>query len=88
MNWQDWILTIGGIILSLSLIPYMFQEHKPPKHTSLCSFIVLLSFFICYATVGFWLTAVFTLITSVCWLILLIQSVNLNLRRDKRVTNV
>ena len=76
MSWQDIILTIGGIVLSLSLIPFMFHEHKPPKHTSVCSFIVLLAFSVCYATVGFWLTAVFTCITSICWLILLIQSLN------------
>jgi hypothetical protein len=82
MNWQDWILTIGGIVLSLSLIPYMFHEHKPPKHTSICSFVVLLVFSVCYATFGFWLTAVFTFITSVCWLILLIQSLNLKFFKE------
>lgn len=74
MNLQDWILTIGGILLSLSLIPYMLHEHKPPKHTSGLYFVVLLVFSICYATFSLWLTAVFTFITAVCWLILLIQA--------------
>jgi hypothetical protein len=48
----------------------------------------LLAFSICSATVGFWLTAVFTFITSVCWLILLIQSLNINIFRKKRIFNV
>lgn len=77
MIWQDIVLTVGGIFLSLSLIPFMFHEHKPPKHTSICSFAVLLIFSVCYATLGLWLTAVFTFFTSVCWFILLIQSLNL-----------
>lgn len=74
MNWQDWVLTVGGILLSLSLIPYMMHEHKPPKHTSGCTFAVLLVFSVCYATFGLWLTAIFTFITAVCWLVLLIQA--------------
>ena len=44
--------------------------------------MVLLVFSVCYATFNLWLTAVFTFITSICWLILLIQSLNIKFFKE------
>ena len=71
--WQDWVLMIGGFAFSASLLHSILSKHKPSRVTSGLTFLTLVAFWICYASLGLWLATISTGLTAVCWLILFFQ---------------
>lgn len=71
--WQDWVLMVGGFAFSFSLLHSILSKDKPSRVTSLTTFLVLCTFWICYLSLGLWLATISTGLTSVCWLILFFQ---------------
>jgi hypothetical protein len=73
MVWQDAVLSIGGLIFILALLPSIFGPDKPAFLTSLLNTIVVSSFMIVYLSFSLWLSAVTTGLTASMWLILAFQ---------------
>lgn len=70
MQWQDIVISVGGVILSLALLPSVFGKDKPPLSTSLLTGVILLTFAVTYYTLS--LTFAFVSVGSngVLWMIL------------------
>ena len=78
MIWQDSVITIVGIILSISLIPQVhhgFKEKTGPikYQTSVPTFIGLYIISFAYITLSLYLSAASIFLTGTLWLILFIQ---------------
>ena len=73
MKWQDIILGVGGFIFSISLLPSIFGEGKPEMLTSLLTATVLTVFAITYFSLKLRLAALSTILTAICWWVLLVQ---------------
>lgn len=66
---------IGSSIFSLALIPSVLDENKPDAKTSFITATVLVSFCICYGTLGLWISFVATLICMLLWWVLFFQKI-------------
>ena len=75
--WQDAVLAFGSVILSVTLIPMIRHEHKPPLLTSGPSAFFLMSFAVCYVTLGLPLAAITTALSGTGWLVLFFQKLDL-----------
>lgn len=73
MKWQDFVLIIGQIAFTISLLPSIFSKDKPALTTSLISGVVLAVFSIVYITLSLYLAAVGTAATGSLWFILAFQ---------------
>ncbi|MFA6547978.1 MAG: hypothetical protein WCT11_03510 [Candidatus Magasanikbacteria bacterium] len=78
MLWQDIVIMIVSVVLSLALVPqvyYGFKEKKGPIAfmTSVPTFLGLYVICFAYFTLGLYLSAVIGMVTSTLWLVLFIQ---------------
>ena len=73
MFWQDWVFTIGNWVFILALLPSVWSKSKPALLTSLSTCVVLLTFALAFATMGLFLTALSTVVSSLVWGILFFQ---------------
>ena len=75
MKWQDWVLSVGNIIIAVALIPTILGPSKPAILTSILTATVLYSFGICFFTLKLKLSCVTVSIAATLWLVLLIQAI-------------
>lgn len=73
MNWQDLVLTIGQIVLTIALLPSVFSKDKPALKSSLIYGTVLIGFTLTYLSLSLYLTAASTGLISILWFVLAIQ---------------
>ncbi len=73
MIWQDYVITIGGIIISLSLIPAIKGDDKPPLATSVPTTVVLFVFCVTFTTIRLWVSAGMYFLAACLWMTLAIQ---------------
>ena len=73
MVWQDVVITVGVFVMILAMIPSVKGKNKPAKATSLTTGIILTTYFICFATLGLWLSAISESVLAVMWYVLFIQ---------------
>lgn len=73
MVWQDWILTLGTLVLIVALFPSILGKDKPAISTSLMTGTILLIFAFVYFTLSLWFTAFTTTIACILWAILAFQ---------------
>ena len=83
--WQDWIIAISQIVLSLALLPSIFSSHKPHPRTSVLTSVTLSILAYTFFTLDLWLSAAGTAVGALGWYILLFQKVLLpaSHREDK-----
>jgi len=72
-QWQDLLLTVGGLILTIALIPTIRAKEKPQLSTSAITATVLYSFGIVYASLGLWLAFVSIMFNASLWAMLFVQ---------------
>ena len=68
--WQDYVLMIGSFVFAPSLIFTIVAGANVPLATSLPTAIVLLTFAFCMWTLKLRLAALATLLTAICWFII------------------
>lgn len=73
MHWQDFVLIIGQIAFTVSLLPSIFSKDKPALTTSLISGVVLAVFSFVYISLSLYLAALGTAATGALWFILAFQ---------------
>lgn len=83
MNWQDFILMFGNVLLGYALVPQVIKGFKEKgKHieiqTALITTIVLFAISFVYFTLGLFLSTIFCSISAILWAILLFQSLSYN----------
>lgn len=78
MSWQDIVLTVGGFIFSLALIPTVRAQDKPPLSTSIPTGIVLLFFAYTYFSLDLIVSTFSTLLMATLWLIVAKQKINMD----------
>lgn len=66
--WQDIILTVGGFVFALLLIPILKDSDATvPRITSIPTAITLFIFSITYITLDLYYSAFTNSITALCW---------------------
>lgn len=80
MIWQDFALSGLGLLLSVAIVPSLFDQIKPSIITSAPIAVLLSLIGFTQLTLGLYLTAVTTFATSAMWYVLWIQ----RLRQTKR----
>ena len=78
MVWQDFVISIVGVILTIALVPQAYNGFKLKKGfvtiaTSLPTFISLYIMAIMYYTLQLYYSAFVTVISGILWTILFIQ---------------
>lgn len=73
MIWQDILMMVGGFILSIALLPSVLGKDKPAKSSCLITGGILASYVVAMATLGLYLSASATALTTTMWFILLFQ---------------
>jgi uncharacterized membrane protein YqgA involved in biofilm formation len=73
MQWQDWVFSIGGFLILMSLIPTLRGEQKPALTTGVMSFVLVAIFACTMATLGLWFSAFANALISICWGTLALQ---------------
>lgn len=71
--WQDTVLMVAGFVFVPALIVSIVRKAKYPLATSLLTAIALTIIVVCYITLGLYLAAWSTGLTTVCWLILALR---------------
>lgn len=71
--WQDYVLMVGGFIFVPSLVVAIVKGAKIPLLTSIPTALVLTAFVVCYITLGLYLAAASTSLTSLCWCVLALR---------------
>lgn len=71
--WQDYVITVGGIVISLSLIPAIRGEDKPPLATSIPTATVLFIFSATFVTLRLWFSAGMYVLAAGLWTTLALQ---------------
>ena len=71
--WQDWVLSIGGLVLATSLLPSVWSSNKPSVWTSAVSAAVVGLFSYTFMSLGLTLGAGGATLTAGLWLVLVIQ---------------
>ena len=69
-KWQDIVFMIGGFIFAPSLVFSIIDKVHMPITTTLPTALVLTGFLVCYASMKFWLAFTSTVLTALCWYIL------------------
>ncbi len=72
--WQDIVITICQLLFMASLIPMLLGPHKPPKITCITTFILILVLLFCFITLKWIFVSILTIVESVAWLVLSIQT--------------
>lgn len=73
MKWQDAILSMGGVIFLISLLPSLLSDQKPALLTSLSTSITLCAFLAVYANYKLWVAFSLTLLNVILWFALAVQ---------------
>ncbi len=78
MIWQDVVITISGIVFSLSLFPQVYHGYKHKVgpityHTSIPTFLGLFVISFAYYTLGLYFSSVVCFITGLVWFSLFVQ---------------
>ena len=73
MIWQDIVITVGVFIMIFAMIPSVKGKNKPAKETSITTAIILTAYFVCFATLGLWLSAISEVILAGLWYVLFFQ---------------
>lgn len=73
-TWQDVVLTIGSVILDLSLIPTLRSKHKPHALTSLLFVFVVFSMAVVYESEGWEFATATAAIGALEWTVVLLQT--------------
>jgi hypothetical protein len=73
MVWQDILIAVGGFGFSIALLPSVLGKAKPAKPTCLVTGAILASYVPALVTLGLWLSAGATLISTTMWFILFFQ---------------
>jgi len=73
MLWQDWVISIGGVIFAIALIPSVIGQDKPALSTSLMTGTVMITFAVTYFTLSLWFSSVTIFIGGSLWLVLAVQ---------------
>jgi hypothetical protein len=80
--WQDWVFSVGGFIMLLSLLPTLRGDQKPALTTSAMTSVLVFCFTLTMASLGLWLSALANAGMSVAWGILAVQRYQIT-RREK-----
>lgn len=80
MSWQDIVIGGGSAILTIALIPTVFDKQKPALATSLITGGMVTVFVFTFATLSLWFTAAVDIVTASIWFLLAFQRM-----RQKRV---
>ena len=73
MIWQDIVLSIGGFLFSVALLPAIKAKEKPPRSSCLLTASILTVYCAVYASLSLWLAFFSGLLTAACWWTLLVQ---------------
>jgi hypothetical protein len=73
--WQDYVFLVGGIIADIALVPMIFHKNKPPLMTSIPTFVIIIAYCFCYATLNLRFATIIAAITGLIWGILAIQRI-------------
>jgi hypothetical protein len=73
MIWQDWVFSIGAIVLNISLLPSIFSNDKPAWTTSIITAIVSYVVSAVFFSLNLYLSTVIIFISATLWLILFLQ---------------
>ena len=71
IKWQDLVFMLGGFIFAPSLVFSIIDGVHMPLSTTLPTALVLTVFLVCYASMKFWLAFTSTILTAICWYILI-----------------
>lgn len=82
MPWQDWVLSLGGFVILLSLVPTIRGDQKPALTTSVMTTVIVGVFTVTMATLGLWLSAVANGGIAIAWSVLALQRYQ-TVRREK-----
>lgn len=74
MRWQDLVIASVSIAFAIALIPTLVGENKPAVSTGLLTSIGLAVFVAIYVSLGLWLSAVTSLVSSALWTAITVQS--------------
>ena len=88
MTWQDWILSIGGLLFWIALIPTIRGREKPPIFTSALTAAVLTVFLVPYVSLHLWLTSISGTLSAACWWILMAQVMLRNRQINKDIRDI
>ena len=75
MIWQDAVLSAGGLVFSIAMIPTIVGKDKPALITSVSTAIVLTAFVFTYATLELWFAMSTTGLTALTWYIVTFQKI-------------
>jgi L-lactate permease len=73
MQWQDWVFSLGGFLILVSLVPTLRGAQKPALSTGLMSFVLVAIFAGAMVTLGLWLSAFANALISLSWGFLALQ---------------
>lgn len=82
MIWQDWVFTVGSLILTVGILPMLWHKHKPPLTSSIPVFVVLYAFTATYPTLNIYLACAIEGVQSTLWVALAVQRVQ-EVRRER-----
>lgn len=73
MQWQDWVFSLGGFLILVSLVPTLRGTQKPALGTGVMSFVLVAIFAATMVTLGLWLSAFANALISLFWGVLALQ---------------
>ena len=75
MVWQDWVIMLGGLVITAGLIPILFDSEKPTLKASIPVAVVMSIYVYTFLTLGLWLSALGLLGQAVIWTVIGIQRI-------------
>ena len=77
MVWQDAVFAIGGLALTLGVIPIIRASTPPPLLASATLVFVLSSYVVALATLGLWLATTAMVAQVAAWSVCVVQRLRL-----------
>ena len=71
--WQDIVLSVGGFMFSIALIPTIRSNTKPSKTTCATTAFFLWLYCAVYVSLSLWLALASGILSAGAWTILLLQ---------------
>ncbi|MBP6041494.1 hypothetical protein KA529_00545 [Candidatus Saccharibacteria bacterium] len=68
--WEDLVIGLGNIVLSISLFSAVRDSQKPPLSTSIPTAITIYIFCIAQISLGLYLTTAVTFVVATLWAVL------------------
>ena len=81
MTWQDWVFSLGQLVLLIALLPSIFSKDKPAIATSLIYGTVAAVFIFTYASLGLWTSSMAAILITSGWLTLVVQKAMVNRKK-------